>query len=62
MPNFTQGGVELLAKNFGKFNRDMDAADKVVAEVESPAAGVLKEILVQEGETVKVNAPLALIE
>jgi len=36
--------------------------DKVVAEVESPAAGVLKEILVPEGETVKVNTPLALIE
>jgi pyruvate/2-oxoglutarate dehydrogenase complex dihydrolipoamide acyltransferase (E2) component len=36
--------------------------DKVVAEVESPAAGVLKDILVQEGETVKVNTPLALIE
>ncbi len=36
--------------------------DKVVAEVESPAAGVLKEILVQEGETVKINTPLALIE
>jgi len=36
--------------------------DKVVAEVESPAAGVLKEIFVKEGETVKVNTPLAMIE
>jgi pyruvate/2-oxoglutarate dehydrogenase complex dihydrolipoamide acyltransferase (E2) component len=36
--------------------------DKVVAEVESPTAGVLKKILVQEGETVKVNTTLAMIE
>src|SRR3954449_13217342 len=36
--------------------------DKVNAEVPSPFAGVLKEILVQEGETVPNNAEIAVIE
>lgn len=36
--------------------------DKAIMEVESTATGVLKKILVAEGETVPVNAPLALIE
>ncbi len=36
--------------------------DKAVMEVESTVTGVLKKILVAEGETVPVNAPLALIE
>ena len=36
--------------------------DKAVAEVESPASGVVTKILVPEGETVPVNTPLAVIE
>lgn len=36
--------------------------DKAVMEVESTVTGVLKKILVAEGETVPVNEPLALIE
>ena len=36
--------------------------DKAVAEVESPASGVIKKILVSEGETVPINTPLAEIE
>ena len=36
--------------------------DKVNAEVPSPVAGVLTEILVQEGETVPNNAEIAIIE
>lgn len=36
--------------------------DKAVMEVESTATGVLKKILVAEGETVPVNGLLALIE
>ena len=36
--------------------------DKATYEIESPASGVLKEILVPEGETVPVNTPLAVIE
>ena len=35
--------------------------DKVDTEVPSPAAGVLKEILVKEKETVEVGTPLAVI-
>jgi 2-oxoglutarate dehydrogenase E2 component (dihydrolipoamide succinyltransferase) len=38
------------------------STDKVDTEVPSPLAGVLKEIKVQEGETVEVGAELALIE
>src|SRR5690348_927452 len=36
--------------------------DKVNAEVPSPYAGVLKEILVEEGATVPNNAEIAVIE
>lgn len=36
--------------------------DKATMEVESTASGVLKKILVPEGETVPVNTTLALIE
>ena len=35
--------------------------DKVTVEVPAPAAGVLSEIIAQEGETVGVNALLAMI-
>ncbi len=37
------------------------STDKVDSEVPSPAAGVLTEILVQEGETVDVGARLAVV-
>ncbi len=36
--------------------------DKAIMEVESTATGVLKKIIVPEGETAAVNALLALIE
>jgi len=36
--------------------------DKVDTEVPSPAAGVLKAILVEEGETVDVGTAIAVIE
>ena len=36
--------------------------DKVDSEIPSPASGILKEILVPEGETVPVGTPLAIIE
>jgi len=36
--------------------------DKATMEVESPASGVVKKILVPEGTTVTVNTLLALIE
>src|SRR5471030_3321207 len=37
------------------------STDKVDAEIPSPAAGVLTEIRVKEGETVAVNSVVALI-
>ena len=38
------------------------STDKVDAEIPSPAAGVLSEIKVKEGETVPVNSVVAVIE
>ena len=38
------------------------STDKVDSEVPSPAAGILAEILVPEGETVEVGAQIAVIE
>ncbi|MGH2674031.1 MAG: biotin/lipoyl-containing protein, partial [Actinomycetota bacterium] len=38
------------------------STDKVDTEVPSPVAGTLKEIKIQEGETVSVGTELALIE
>ncbi len=38
------------------------ATDKVDTEVPSPAAGVISEIVAQEGSVVKVGAPIAVIE
>src|SRR6478752_2570184 len=37
------------------------STDKVDAEIPSPAAGVISEIRVQEGETVPVNSVVAVI-
>src|SRR6185436_16997545 len=37
------------------------STDKVDAEITSPAAGVLSEIKVKEGETVPVNSVVAVI-
>ena len=38
------------------------STDKVDAEIPSPAAGVLKEIRVEEGKTVPIQTVVALIE
>jgi pyruvate dehydrogenase E2 component (dihydrolipoamide acetyltransferase) len=38
------------------------STDKVDAEIQSPAAGVLKEIKVQEGQTVPIRTVVALID
>jgi pyruvate/2-oxoglutarate dehydrogenase complex dihydrolipoamide acyltransferase (E2) component len=37
-------------------------AEKATQELESPATGILSEILVQEGEDAKVRTVLAIIE
>jgi len=36
--------------------------DKANTDVESTATGIIQQILVQEGQTVAVNTPLALID
>jgi pyruvate/2-oxoglutarate dehydrogenase complex dihydrolipoamide acyltransferase (E2) component len=36
--------------------------DKSVFDIEAPASGTVTKILVQEGETVPINTPLAVIE
>ncbi|MGH7876962.1 MAG: biotin/lipoyl-containing protein, partial [Candidatus Dormibacteraceae bacterium] len=36
--------------------------DKVSAEVPSPVTGVLKEVLVKDGDTVRAGADIALVE
>lgn len=38
------------------------ATDKVDSEVPSPEAGVLVEVLVEEGDTIEVGKPIAIIE
>src|SRR6185369_13374090 len=37
------------------------STDKVDSEIPSPAAGVLQEILVKEGQTVQINTVVAVI-
>ena len=55
-----------LVKEGDKVNVDQDilevATDKVDTEVPSPASGVIKQILHQEGEVVEVGKALAIIE
>src|SRR5271166_4844051 len=38
------------------------STDKVDAEIPSPAAGILTQILVKEGETVAVNTVVAVVD
>src|SRR4029077_20181367 len=37
------------------------STDKIDSEIPSPAAGILQEILVKEGETVQINTVVAVI-
>jgi len=64
--SIAEGTVSRWLKKVGdKVERDEPlleiSTDKVDAEIPSPAAGVLTEILVKEGDTVPVNAPVARI-
>jgi 2-oxoglutarate dehydrogenase dihydrolipoamide succinyltransferase (E2 component) len=64
--SIAEGTVSKWLKKVGdKVDRDEPlleiSTDKVDAEIPSPAAGVLTEILAQEGETVPVNAVVARI-
>src|SRR5215218_1349514 len=62
----TEGTITRWLKNVGESVAENEvlfevSTDKVDSEVPSPAAGVLAEILVQEGETADVGARLAVI-
>src|SRR6188768_228867 len=64
--SIAEGTVSRWIKKVGdKVERDEPlleiSTDKVDAEIPSPAAGVLTEILAKEGETVPVNAVVARI-
>jgi pyruvate dehydrogenase E2 component (dihydrolipoamide acetyltransferase) len=65
--SIAEGTVSVWLKKLGDLvNRDEPimeiSTDKVDAEIPSPSAGVLVEILVQEGETVEVGTVVAFIE
>ena len=64
--SIAEGTVSKWLKNVGdKVERDEPlleiSTDKVDAEIPSPAAGILTEILAKEGDTVPVNAVVARI-
>src|SRR5476651_1275154 len=64
--SIAEGTVSRWIKKLGeKVERDEPlleiSTDKVDAEIPSPAAGTLTEILVQEGQTVAVNSVVARI-
>src|SRR2546428_5989380 len=64
--SIAEGTVVRWIKKVGeKFDRDEPlfeiSTDKVDAEIPSPAAGVVSEIRVKEGETVPVNSVVAVI-
>lgn len=63
----TEGTVAQWLKKPGDHIEKYEAfvevsTDKVNAEVPAPVSGVLREIIVQEGETVPTGAPIAVIE
>jgi len=53
-------------KEGGKIKKDQDivemATDKATFNMPSPAAGILKKIIKQEGDTVKVGETIAIID
>ncbi len=65
--SIAEGTVSVWLKKVGdKVERDEPimeiATDKVDAEIPSPAAGILVEVVVKEGETVEVGTVVAFIE
>ncbi|MHC4973903.1 MAG: dihydrolipoamide acetyltransferase family protein [Planctomycetota bacterium] len=64
--SIAEGTITKWLKKVGdKINRDEAlleiSTDKVDTEIPAPAAGVLGQILVEEGQTVEVGTPLAVI-
>src|SRR5687767_2677331 len=65
--SIAEGTITKWMKKVGdKVNRDEPlfeiSTDKVDAEIPSPASGVLKEVKVQEGQTVQVNTVVGVID
>jgi len=65
--SIAEGTLTRWIKSVGDpVDRDEDlfeiSTDKVDADIPSPAAGILAEVLVEEGETVEVNTVVARIE
>jgi len=65
--SITEGTIVRWMKKVGdRIDRDEPlleiTTDKVDAEVPSPAAGIVVQILAKEGETVSVNHVLAVID
>ncbi|HKP75753.1 MAG TPA: biotin/lipoyl-containing protein, partial [Longimicrobiaceae bacterium] len=65
--SIAEGTVSVWRKKIGeKVERDEPimeiSTDKVDAEIPSPVAGILAEIVVQEGQTVEVGTVVAFIE
>jgi 2-oxoisovalerate dehydrogenase E2 component (dihydrolipoyl transacylase) len=63
----TEGAVSQWLKRAGDFVEKYEpfaeiSTDKVNAEIPSPVSGVMRELLVKEGETVLVGAPIAIID
>jgi 2-oxoisovalerate dehydrogenase E2 component (dihydrolipoyl transacylase) len=63
----TEGTVAQWLKKVGepveKYEAFLEVStDKVNAEVPSPVTGVIKEVLVKEGDTVPVGTPIAIID
>jgi len=63
----TEGTVAQWLKKVGDSVEKYEAfvevsTDKVNAEVPAPVSGIIKEVLVKEGETVPTGAPIAVIE
>src|SRR5947207_6778753 len=61
-----EGTITKWLKKAGeRFERDEPlfeiSTDKVDSEIPAPAAGVVKEILVKEGQTVQINTVVAVI-
>lgn len=64
--NMDKGKIVKWLKNEGEQVSKQETVlhietDKTVIEVESPASGILKKILVREGEEVSVTLPIAII-
>ena len=64
--NMDKGTIEKWRKKEGDFVKELEVifeieTDKTVMEVEAQTSGILRKILVAEGEEVPVTLPIAII-